>query len=51
MDQESPVIDKSKLKDMFALDANVENKLAKLMSRNKKEWMLSFYYALFLKKL
>jgi hypothetical protein len=36
VEQESPQIEKTKLKDMFALDANVENKLAKLMERRKK---------------
>lgn len=36
LDQESPVVEKSKLKDMFFLDAETENKLAKLMQRNKK---------------
>ncbi len=31
LDQESPVVEKSKLKDMFFLDAETETKLAKLM--------------------
>ena len=35
LEQESPVVEKSKLKDMFALDANVENKLAKLMQKKE----------------
>lgn len=35
VDQESPVVEKNRLKDMFALDANVENKLAKLMNKKK----------------
>ena len=46
LEQESPVVEKSKLKDMFALDANVENKLAKLMQ--KKEWMIFIYFNLIL---
>ena len=29
-------MDKSKLKDMFALDSNVEDKLAKLMKKKKE---------------
>ena len=36
LEQESPVVEKSKLKDMFALDANVENKLAKLMHKKNE---------------
>ena len=46
LEQESPVVEKSKLKDMFALDTNVENKLAKLMQ--KKEWMIFIYFNLIL---
>jgi hypothetical protein len=30
------MIERGKLKDMFFLDAEVENKLAKLMEKNKK---------------
>lgn len=31
-----PSVPKDKLKNIFALDADVENKLAKLMKKNKK---------------
>lgn len=35
--EESPISEKARLKDMFALDANTETKLAKLMGKNKKQ--------------
>lgn len=34
--QDSPPIEKEKLKNIFALDADVESKLAKLMKKTKK---------------
>jgi hypothetical protein len=36
VEHESPVIDKGRLKDIFALDADVESKLAKLMNKKKE---------------
>jgi hypothetical protein len=35
-EQESPQVEREKLKNIFALDADVESKLAKLMKKNKK---------------
>ncbi len=35
-EQESPQVDRGKLKDMLALDADMESKLARLMKKNRK---------------
>ncbi len=37
VEEESPVANREKLRDIFALDADVENKLAKLMNKAHKE--------------
>ena len=36
MEPDSPVVEKKNLKNMFALDSDTQNKLAKLMNKNKK---------------
>ena len=48
MDEENADRNKERLKDLFALDADVETKLAKLMKKPKDNWILSLLLTILL---